>query len=351
MKRELIITPRATIHPNKICLYNSIEWRPAKPKRESISSMFCDMPRYVKNFKNSTRTANGLISPIAKKKIERALDYLLTISKDQQVQHTSTLKRVNFKICFITLTLPSKQIHSDNEIKSTCLNSFLLEIQKYYKVQNYLWRAEKQGNGNIHFHIITDKFIPWSEMRTRWNRITEKLGYVSRYRAELLKWHKEGFKVRKDLLKNWSYKNQIRAYESGKANDYNNPNSTDIHSVRKIGNIKAYISKYVTKNPLGITQLSDEEKNKILVKGRIWSSSQALSNITGSIIDIDSHTQAEIERIVKDSNIYKYEGDYFKVLYISYQDLMKFNAHDLFEYFTGYLYSQFHYSEQASLLN
>jgi hypothetical protein len=384
MKSELTLIPKATIHPNKICLYNQVIWEPAKPKRQSIKGLFSHIEGFNDNFKDSTRTANGLVSKIAKQKIERALDYLLLLSVDHQTQHTRNMKPVNFKMVFITLTLPSKQIHTDNEIKNSCLNQFIIEIKDKYKVENYLWRAEKQKNGNIHFHIVTDKFIPWSEIRDRWNRIVNKLGYVDKYRQELKAYHKNGFQVREDLLSRWDYKSQVRAYEAGKANDYNNPNSTDIHSIKKISNIKAYISKYVTKNETdliklvwkerdNIEQLTEDEVktlnkvNKIkkseylnytikdvdemLVKGRIWGSNHELADIKGSNIELDSHTEKEIKHIESTSGRKVYSGDYFKVIYINFDDLLKFGGHDLFSSFADYVYAHFHHPLQATLSN
>ncbi|GAH86291.1 unnamed protein product, partial [marine sediment metagenome] len=57
----------------------------------------------------------------------------------------------------------------------------------------YVWRAEKQENGNIHFHFIVDNFIPWNELRNTWNRIQQNLGYISRFsEAQRLK-HINGF--------------------------------------------------------------------------------------------------------------------------------------------------------------
>lgn len=347
--RELTIIPHATIHPNKIILTSEYIFDPPRVRRASITSICRADSMIIDNFTGSTRTANGLISKLAKKKMEKALDYLLLLSNDQQVQQTQAGKKVTFKLSFITLTLSSKQIHSDNEIKNSCLNQFIIEIQKYHQVRNYIWRAEKQKNGNIHFHIVTDKFIGWSKIRDRWNRIQNKLGYVDRYRDELKAYHQGGFKVRQDLLKTWSIKNQIRAYDVGKANDYNNPNSTDIHSVKKIGNIKAYISKYVTKNPENLDKLTDEEKAKILVTGRIWSSNQELANIEGAQIDIDSYVSKELENITKHSGAKVFEGDYFKVIYIDYKDLINFGGNSLFEYFTKYLFSKFNYSTQLTL--
>ena len=43
-------------------------------------------------------------------------------------------KRTNlfttYKIGFVTLTLPSEQRHTDNEIKKYCLNQLLIELRK-----------------------------------------------------------------------------------------------------------------------------------------------------------------------------------------------------------------------------
>ena len=65
---------------------------------------------------------------------------------------------------FLTLTLPAKQIYSDQLVKRYCLNRFLRAL-KYIKPNiNYIWRCEKQENGNIHFHVTLDKYIFWGGM-------------------------------------------------------------------------------------------------------------------------------------------------------------------------------------------
>jgi hypothetical protein len=52
-----------------------------------------------------------------------------------------------------------------------------------------------------------------------------------------------------------------------KKHGHKNPNSTDVHSVRQVENLAAYLAKYLSKN-------SDDE-NKI--QGKIWGSSYSLS--------------------------------------------------------------------------
>ncbi len=243
VERHLTIIPTLAIHPTKICQFSETVWQPDKPIRKNNKYQLSNKKIKYKHLLKSSRSAEGSVSKIASRKMGKAIEYLLFLSNPKSATAQLTGKLFNFRIAFITLTLPSKQKHSDNEIKQKLLNSFLLELKDNYKVKNYVWRAEKQLNGNIHFHIIVDKFIPWNELRNRWNRITNKLGYVDNYKHEMKKYHNGNFKVREDLLERWSYKSQINAYKVGVANDWQSPNSTDIHSIIKIRNIQNYVTK------------------------------------------------------------------------------------------------------------
>lgn len=351
MQRELTLIPSATIHPDHICLYNEVHWSPSRPPSRTIASLFPKELYPNNKFIQSKRTADGLVSKQAKKKIERAIDYLILLAKPTHLEHLPDGRSLQFKIAFITLTLPSKQIHTDNIIKQKCLNSFLIELTTRFKVKNYVWRAEKQKNGNIHFHLLVDKFIPWSEMRDRWNRIVNKLGYVDRYREELQEFHKGGFKVREKLLETWSMKDQIKAYTTGKANDWNSPNSTDIHKVKQVKNLKKYCSKYMSKNPEEADKMDQEQKDKLLVTGRIWQCNQNLSKIEGARIQVDRETGEEIKRLVSQTKCHQFNSDYFSVAYISLSDLYKFHAVNLLFYFGTYLLDRFHVPLETICLN
>jgi hypothetical protein len=346
MKPEPILIPMLAIHPDRITCYSEVNWigtRPGKYDQETgekINSVKVD------HLLKSDKKTNGKVSDQARRKISKALDYLLLLANNKQATGQLTGRKFTFRICFITLTLPSAQVHADNEIKAKCLNQFIIELVKYYHVRNYLWRAEKQKNGSIHFHIITDKFIPWSEIRDRWNRIVNKLGYVDRYREELKSWHAGGFRVREDLLKKWEYKKQFKAYESGKANDFNNPNSTDIHSVRKILDIKKYVSKYMTKNADVDKETGEVIDENQVVDGRIWGCNQALSNLKGAQMVVDAETSDAMVLLREQSGCKRYHGDYFDVFFIDFRNLSKFGGKLLADQFFRYLAETFDYSAQ-----
>ena len=297
----------------------------------------------------STRTANGNVSDIARRKIMKALDYLLLISQEKKVTNRTSGRKLQFKIAFITLTLPSSQKHTDKEIKNTCLNQFIIEIKKYYYVKNYLWRAEKQKNGNIHFHIIVDKFIPYQELRDRWNRIINKLGYVDSYRDNMQTFYKDGFRLHQNLLGTWSAKQQRAAYERGARTHWNSPNSTDIHSVQKIHNIKAYVSKYMTKNDKPDKTDNDTTQGYSSQTGRIWGSNQELGNIKGAQTEMDNQLEEEIKLIQGCRESKVYASQYFTVIYFDIELLKDFPQVKLFKLFSQYLIDKFDYNYQTGL--
>lgn len=352
MNRELTVIPQISIHPGQINLSYQYHWSPSRPpRRESNSEYFAFVNDKGELFEykekkhehllKSNRTANGKISKIAERKIKKAIDYQLAVTTEKKVTDRITGRTIKMKLAFITLTLPSQQKHTDKEIISKLLNQFLIEIKKYYRVKNYIWRAEKQENGNVHFHILIDKFIPYQELRDRWNRITEKLGYVTRYRLEQENWHKNGFKVRVNLLKTWSYEKQKTAYERGSKQHWHSPNSTDIHSLQKIINIKSYITKYITKQPKSQTNNPNQESLENTQTGRVWGCNRELNNLKGAQLDVDNITGEQLQKLADNPKVHKFKGDYFEVFYVDWKELPNMGCDYLFNQLALYLHEVF----------
>lgn len=155
----------------------------------------------------------GYLSSESIKKLKLRINLMTYIAASKQLRKSINLPMTNYKLVLITLTLSAAQQHSDYIIKSKLLQPFIRQLRNRWKVKNYLWKAEAQDNGNIHFHITTDKYIHYSEIRDTWNSIQETLGYISR---------------------------------SGKEN----PNSTDVHAVYKCKNVAAYLCGYLSKKDL-----------------------------------------------------------------------------------------------------
>ena len=253
--------PMLSVSPN----YSVIYWMAENPYRRELTE--------TDKFNLKFNSSFGMLSDKAKSKIRKSVNYLIYISDFQDICLVKEKKQIRFKINFITLTLPAPQKHSDIEIRKECLHQFITELQHKYGMKHYLWKAEKQKNGNIHFHFTTNVFIHWQELRDIWNRIVEKLGYVTDYQNRMKTVHKNGFCLNNNLLQTWPEIQQRAAYEFGLKTNWRSPNSTDVHAVKNIQDLSAYISEYFTKAPLDEIELiaykeavDSQKKLKVLIE-------------------------------------------------------------------------------------
>ncbi len=248
-------------------------------------------------------TPQGLISFKAKKRLNSAVDWMLAQSDPKRYYSKEHKRHFSFRLNFLTLTLSSAQIHSDNEIKQRLLNNFLTQLRQKWGVRNYIWKAEAQLNGNIHFHIVCDKFIPWWQLRQCWNRIQNNLGYVDRF-AEV--------------------------------HGHHDPNSTDVHKLKKILNLGAYFVAELTKQSKGclytpIKQVDgkfqpifnpvDIELNPIsdfkayrVIQGKIWGLSTSLSRIRAATLVIYGRVEREMNLIISRFKDRHFSSDWFHVV-------------------------------------
>lgn len=221
----------------------------------------------------------------------------------------------NSHLCtFLTLTLPSKQKHSDVELTTYLINPFLAYARKFFKVRYYVWKKELQENGNLHFHLILDRYVDALSLRKEWNKLCNRgavegvknpFNYVSEYHKKWSEFYKDGF----DRVKVYNYiaelphiQNEINESVTAWENENNNtmsyaefqrlankrifievekyrtaydkemqkpeserffnPNSTDIEAVKSPKLVSFYLSKYIAKALDNNTQL-DEYFNRV----------------------------------------------------------------------------------------
>lgn len=139
------------------------------------------------------------------------------------------------KLVFLTLTLPSRQVHSDKKIKAEILAPFIRRLNRAHAVIHYIWKAEKQKNDNIHFHLLIDRYIDKKLVRKDWDRFTNRLGYIDRYKGN----------------------------DQGKQTA-----STWIEIMRTDKQLSMYLAKYMGKNDQGG-----------LIEGAVWKASSELYNL------------------------------------------------------------------------
>lgn len=253
---------------------------------------------------------DGKISRKAAKRIELALSWLFYLAAPKRIHDQESGKAFTFKVNFITLTLPATQVHSDEVIKSTALANFLRAFKHSHKLERYLWRAEAQANGNIHFHLVTDVYIHHAKIREVWNRCLQPLGYIDAFKLKC---------------------------------GHSNPNSTDVHSVKHVKKLASYLSKYMAKQRkfaaigelrqigkdtvevlYGSKQYREEsansKKGKVIghvvsgplrgITGKLWFCSRELSKCGKLTIDQTHHEFTTLEQVIQDASLRKYSGEH-----------------------------------------
>lgn len=216
--------PILRINPNSAVIYETALEPPPRTERQK------------ENQKNLTRGKfNGFLSNKAKQKVKKILrTWIAGARAIRETSNRARLPKVPY-FTFVTLTLSSKQKHSDQYIRRYLLQPFIQTLERKHDVWHHFFVCEKQKNGNIHFHLLIDSFIDWRDIRSHWNRIQDLHGYITPFR---------------------------------KLYSHSNPNSTDIHGLREVKDVVSYVVKYMTK-----------EQDSLKVKGRIWGCSDALRNL------------------------------------------------------------------------
>lgn len=327
----------ATISPNKVCV-RPCSFHP-NIRRESIRSLNnlgCNI-----NF--------GQISSQTQSKIINAINLIVCTADDKYFQLTPLSQIYKFKVNFVTLTLPSKQRHDDTTIKNECLNQLLTEWRKDNPSLKYCWRAEKQANGNIHFHILSNTFYHYKHLRSDWNRIINKLGYVDSYSKSF-----EGISFKsylsKSMSKGWDVKVLFDRWKKGTSEGWKNPNTTDVHAVRRIKDVASYVAKYCAKKSPGafipdpqyvksgiskrlklslkIADIIEVRKNCNIIRGKVWGCDTATGRFQNvSITQFDDDFESTLSVLTQAAR-FAVTKEYISVYYGTFYPIIMNGASD-----------------------
>lgn len=276
------------ITQSSLTIYNEYQVRNSRTEKE------------VQNEINLTRGKfNGYLSNKAKREITKRLNYWLQALVFIQKRKPKLIRGRKRKPVFITLTLPSKQFHDDNEIKSKCLIPFIQTLKRQYNVKHYFWIAEAQKNGNLHFHLIIDSYVHHSFIRARWNANLGKLGYIKRFFSR---------------------------------HGHSNPNSTDVHIVGGFSLAVKYVVKYVQKS-----------KSFRPIQGRLHGISDNLKEMKKFTTTIDNETTMFIDDAINQKGAKVFLGDHFTVIFCDVFNLESFKDSPISKEFQNYLTDVYNY--------
>lgn len=195
-------------------------WKPEKNGKDNNTIK----DRITQSGKENARNAD--ISDATKRKLKKMC---ATWFELLSIYNMPRQKREQLLPTFVTLTYPILQTN-DLEARRHQFGRFMVAMQRRNFMKRYLWKAEAQKNGSLHYHIVSDQFVSKDLIRDTWNKCIPEC--IEAYGKE--------------------------AY------------GTRIESVKDYDKAIRYVLKYMTKN--------SEERRQI--GGNKWGSSDNLKKLT-----------------------------------------------------------------------
>lgn len=211
-----------------------------------------DPPQYNRRANITKPTYSGTITTHAAKRIKQACEILLMRSPERWVFNTVTRRYIRLRLTFATLTISCPQIIPHREAYERGLKPMLRWWRDKAGCKDYIWKAELQQRGQIHWHITGNQFVDWRHLKSAWNNIQFKNGWLDDYHAKTGLW---------------------------------TPNSTDIHAVEKVERLDLYLAKYISKTGGQI-------------QGKCWDTSNTLAGKKYFKMELDNDVAALMDRAI-----------------------------------------------------
>ncbi len=210
-------------------------------------------------------TYSGEVKSAAARRLQSTIDVIIQTSRVKMIKRPNG-KMFPFRLAFVTLTVPGK-IQKVKDVQKV-FSSFTAWLR--YTRTSYVWKAEFQKRGQLHYHLIVNRYLEWKEISKAWNSRLKKAKMLQEYAAE---------------------------------HGHFNPNSTDVRSVRmdKSKNMAKYLAKYIAKD------LENSKGQKI---GKWWGASRNL-NSKRFVFEGD---YAELDKLEKCKKI---EGDQYVIYQVN----------------------------------
>lgn len=137
-------------------------------------------------------------------------------------------------------------------------------------IRDYVWKAELTVAGTIHYHLCTNRYIDYMQLRSNWNILLRKAGLLDKYHSE---------------------------------HGHYDANSTDIRATHTATAASIYMSKYMAKN--------DDDERKI--GGKVWDCSQNLKHSTQYVDELSSFGNQQLAEGIAEGKIKEIKSDYVTI--------------------------------------
>lgn len=263
MKLPFICVPTVQLRYKQLLIYNKFHFDVNYSRQLSYAR--------IERLKGQ-QTYSGTVTIGAKKRMSRAIDTLLMISPEQKIFNPIINRYQKFQLTFITLTISDNtKNYSAKESYDLLLSHFLRWLRESKKCKSYIWKLELQERGQVHYHLTTNKFLMFDDIKNEWNRLQKKAGMLD------------------------DFYNRFGHF---------NANSTDIHAVYKVNDIKKYLLKYLSKS----------EQNESSIVGKIWDCSKNLKGVKNFEVDYEDLNPRKFLNFLNAPDIDLFENKHCKII-------------------------------------
>jgi len=231
---------------------------------------------------------SGEVTASTQKRITTAVDIFLQLAPEREIYNPVTKRRQKFKLSFITLTVSAHDPieHSEGH---KALKVWLQHFKRPWhrrkmseSMKTYIWKAELQERGQIHYHVITNAWLHLAEIRRVWNDLQKARGWTQDYFA------------------------QHRSHD---------PNSTDVHSIYKIKDVGRYLSKYIGKQQYKASPANPEAgfpalMVPIALDAKVWGCSEDLKGKKRFSCEMDKWTFLSMKSAEESDILRKFETEH-----------------------------------------
>lgn len=249
---------------------------------------------------------SGRVTKHVKTRIKNCIDLFLQISPKRILYNPVTQGKHPFQLSFITLTI-SNDYENITGLRAykELLKPFIKWMRETKGITTYVWKAEIQKRGQLHYHITTNEFLHYQEIQHKWNYLQHKAGLLKQF----IEKHKHA-----------------------------NPNSTDVHSIKNLKRIDLYLSKYLAKSEEDYQEeardnshtqpllaeiimgnmLSNSEvcyHNRYEINGKVWDCSENLRGAKHFTISERDIPKSNLKKFVQNDNLREFTTDYATILY------------------------------------
>jgi hypothetical protein len=241
----------------------------------------------------------------ARKRLTKAISVLAQAAKPKWIFNEITGQYQHHHLTFVTLTVSCSRNLSTTEAYDNLLKPFLGWMRDTKEITTYIWKVEFQERGQVHYHLTIPNFIHYEEVRKKWNSLQHKAGLLNEYAKE---------------------------------HGHFNPNSTDVHSVRK-KNIGPYMVKELTKavdakklKAAGIVnslvkagEIPEDQKEKFVdeytgielkVDGKVWDCSNNLAGAVYFATPLESWHIKAFEQMRAADELHEIVDDWWSLIYV-----------------------------------